>query len=76
MKIHAHILAYNEGRILPFVLDYYSQFCEKIFMYDNMSNDNSDEIYSKYCNVTVNKWESGETLNDHIHLSIKHQGYN
>ena len=41
MKIHSHILAWNEEKILPYTLDYYSTFCEKIFIYDNMS----DEMY-------------------------------
>ena len=30
MKIHAHILAWNEEKILPYTLDHYSEFCEKI----------------------------------------------
>lgn len=58
MKIHAYIIAWNEERILPFTLDHYSQFCEKIFVYDNMSTDGSDEIYKRYDNVKVIKWES------------------
>jgi hypothetical protein len=58
MKIHAYIVAWNEERILPFVLDYYSQFCEKIYMCDNMSTDSSDEIYKKYEKVIVKKWQS------------------
>ena len=48
MRIHAHILAFNEEKILPFTLDYYSLICEKIFIYDNMSTDSSDNIYKKY----------------------------
>lgn len=44
MIIHAHILAWNEEKILPFTLDYYSSFCEKIFIHDNMSTDSSDDI--------------------------------
>ena len=32
MKIHVHILSWNEEKILPFTLDYYSSFCEKIFV--------------------------------------------
>ena len=48
MKIHAHILSWNEEKILPYTLDHYSNICEKIFVYDNMSNDSSDDIYKKY----------------------------
>ena len=58
MKIHAHILSWNEEKILPFTLDYYSNICEKIFIYDNMSTDSSDEIYKKYPKVEAVKWSS------------------
>ena len=75
MVIHAHILAWNEEKILPFTLDHYSQFCNKIFIYDNMSDDGSDEIYKRYDNVTVIKWESGNTLDDLKHAEIKNNAY-
>ena len=58
MKIHAHILAWNEEKILPFTLDYYSNICNKIFIYDNMSTDGSDDIYKKYPKVELIKWDS------------------
>ena len=74
-KIHAHILAWNEEKILPFTLDHYSQFCEKIFIYDNMSTDSSDEIYKKYLNVEVIKWESGNEFNDFYNAKIKSEEY-
>ena len=64
MKIHAHILSWNEEKILPFTLDYYSLICEKIFIYDNMSTDSSDEIYKKYPKVEVIKWDSGNEINE------------
>lgn len=75
MKIHAHILAYNEEKILPFTLDYYSKFCEKIFVYDNMSTDSSDEIYKKYANVNVIKWNSNDEINELNYIQIKSNGY-
>ena len=75
MKIHAHILSWNEEKILPFVLDYYSNICQKIFVYDNMSTDSSDDIYKKYPKVTVIKWDSGEKFNDLTHVEIKNNSY-
>jgi hypothetical protein len=75
MKIHAHILAWNEEKILPFTLDYYSTICEKIFIYDNMSTDSSDEIYKKYPKVEVIKWESGDKFNDLKNVEIKNNFY-
>lgn len=75
MKIHAHILAYNEEKILPFTLDYYSEICDKIFIYDNMSTDSSDEIYKRYPKVIVNKWDSNNEINELNYLNIKNNGY-
>lgn len=74
MIIHAHIIAYNEEKILPFTLDYYSQFCERIFIYDNNSTDSSDEIYKKYPKVTVTKWFAKE-INELNYVNIKTNAY-
>jgi len=75
MKIHAHILAWNEERILPYTLDYYSDICTKIYVYDNMSTDGSDKIYKKYPKVSVIKWSSNETFNDMSNAQIKNNAY-
>jgi hypothetical protein len=75
MKIHAHILAWNEEKILPFTLDYYSNLCEKIFIYDNMSTDGSDEIYKKYPKVEVIKWDSNNEINEINYIKIKSEEY-
>ena len=75
MIIHAHILAYNEEKILPFTLDYYSRICEKIYVYDNMSTDGSDDIYKRYEKVNVIKWDSGNSFNDFYNKEIKTNGY-
>jgi len=75
MKIHAHILSWNEEKILPYTLDYYSQICEKIFIYDNMSTDSSDEIYTKYPKVEVIKWESGNEIHELNYTKIKSEEY-
>lgn len=75
MVIHAHILAYNEEKILPFTLDYYSTICEKIYIYDNMSTDGSDEIYLRYPKVEVIKWSSDGQINEMNYIRIKSNGY-
>lgn len=75
MKIHAYIIAYNEEKLLPFTLDYYSTFCEKIFVYDNHSTDSSDEIYKKYDKVIVNKFYSENSQNEIIQKTIKSEEY-
>jgi hypothetical protein len=61
--------------MLPFTLDYYSSFCEKIFVYDNYSTDSSNEIYKKYDKVTVIKFNSENSQNENIQKTIKSQEY-
>jgi hypothetical protein len=75
MKIHTYIIAYNEEKLLPFTLDYYSTFCEKIFVYDNYSTDSSDEIYKKYDKVEVIKWDSRNEINEMNYIDIKSDEY-
>lgn len=75
MIIHSHILAWNEEKILPYTLDYYSQFCEKIFVHDNMSTDGSNEIYSRYPKVEVLKWDSNGQINEMNYVKIKSNAY-
>lgn len=76
MKIHAHIIAWNEERILPFTLDHYSQFCDKIYIYDNMSTDSSDKIYKKYDKVSVIKWKNPDGLyNELQQVNIRNTAY-
>src|SRR6516162_8113834 len=43
MIIHVHSIVHNEERLLPFFLDHY-RCAEKIFLYDNESNDRTVEI--------------------------------
>jgi hypothetical protein len=75
MKIDAHIIAWNEEKILPFTLDHYSSFCEAIYVWDNMSDDSSDEIYKRYPKVKVIKWDSGNEINELNYVSIKSNCY-
>lgn len=75
MNIHAHILTWNEERILPYTLDYYSKFCSKIFIYDNYSTDSSYEIFKRYDKVKVFQWNSNNSLNDMLNSEIKSNTY-
>jgi glycosyltransferase involved in cell wall biosynthesis len=53
MIIYTYIFCWNEEKILPFTLDHYSQFSDRIFLLDNYSTDKSLKIASKYAKVTV-----------------------
>lgn len=69
--IHYYSLCWNEEKILPFVLEYYSKFCEKIIIMDNESNDNSHSIIKSFSNAEVRTYSSNGEIRDDIYLEIK-----
>lgn len=68
-NIELYMIAFNEGEILPFVLDYYSTFCSKITVYDNFSTDNTREIAEKYGEVKL--FGRAGVLDDQAYLEVK-----
>lgn len=69
--IHLYAVGWNEAKILPFVLKYYMFFVDHFYIYDNYSDDESDEILKTYPQVTVRKFDTGGTFNDVVHQQIK-----
>jgi len=53
MIIYTYIFCWNEEKMLPFTLDHYEQFSDRIFLLDNYSTDKSREIARKYDKVTI-----------------------
>lgn len=52
-SVHIHSIMFNEEYILPFFLDYYSSFADKIFIHDDHSTDSTAEIAKSYPKVTL-----------------------
>jgi glycosyltransferase involved in cell wall biosynthesis len=75
MEIHAHIVTWNEERLIPFTLDYYSLICDKIFIWDNESTDSTQDICKIYPNVEFMTWASGGEINNKIQIEIKSYEY-
>lgn len=71
--VHYYAVCWNEEKILPFMLDYYSQFVDNFFIYDNHSTDNSIRILSEQKKVEVIKFQTDNTFNDIIHTDIKNE---
>jgi glycosyltransferase involved in cell wall biosynthesis len=71
MKIEVFAICYNEEIMLPYFLRHYSQFAERIVIYDNYSTDRSEEICRQFPGVEVIKYDSGNQIRDDIYLDIK-----
>ena len=52
-RLHSYILNYNGEILLPYILQHYSIFSDRIFLLDNYSTDKSREIASKFPKVTI-----------------------
>lgn len=72
MKIACYTIAWNEEKILPYFINHYKQFCNKIVVYDNMSTDNTRQIaLDSGCEVIQWSHNNNEGLNDLSNLNIK-----
>lgn len=70
MQIELYMLVWNEIAILPFVIKHYKQFCSKIVVYDNYSDDGSKEL-AESMGCTVIPFGTSGQLNDLHYLEVK-----
>src|SRR5687767_3353026 len=70
MTIELHLIAWNESRLLPFVLAHYAKFCTSMVVYDNHSDDGTQDIARSYGATVVPFGKPGQ-LNDEEYLKIK-----
>src|SRR6516165_10860911 len=75
MVIHLYALAWNEEVIMPYFLRYYSDFCDKIVIYDNESTDKTVEIVNSFPNTEIRSWNSNNQIDDHLYLRVKNNCY-
>lgn len=69
--VHVYAVCWNEEKIIPFFLNYYNKFVDHFYIYDNYSEDKTDQILWDYPNLTVRKYDTGGTFNDVVHQQIK-----
>jgi hypothetical protein len=69
--IHLYTCCYNEIKILPFVVDYWKQTVDFVYVYDNYSTDGSDKFLEQYDWIKVIKYDTKNKLNDYTLQNIK-----
>lgn len=69
--VHLYTICWNEEKIIPYFINHYKDFVDKFFIYDNESTDSTIELLSKYDNVEIKTYESGNQIRDDIYLKIK-----
>jgi glycosyltransferase involved in cell wall biosynthesis len=70
MKIHLYAQIRNEARILDYFLRHYA-FCEKIFLFDNHSTDDSVQTARKYPNVVITEKYGEQSHQEHNLIHFK-----
>lgn len=70
-KIHVYVVMKNEEDILPFVIQYWSLFADKVFIFDNGSTDRSLEILSKFPTCKIRYFNTNGKMDDGMNQYIK-----
>ena len=74
-KIFVYAVCWNEEKLLPFFIEHYSAFADKIIIYDNESTDSSREIMSKHSKVQRREYSSNNQIRDDLYLKIKNHAW-
>ena len=74
MKIWVYTLCYNEMKILPYIAKYWERYADKVIVYDNGSNDGSQEFLQTLSFVELRHFES-DGFNDLINKNIKNNAW-
>jgi hypothetical protein len=56
---------------MPHLLRYYSKFCEKIYIIDNMSDDSTRDIIKSFDNTEIIDYRSKGKFDDKKHMDLK-----
>jgi glycosyltransferase involved in cell wall biosynthesis len=70
MICEAHIIAWNREDTIGFTIKHYSQFCSRVFIYDNHSSDKTREI-AESLGAIVKLFGTPGVLNDQDYLDVK-----
>lgn len=57
--------------MLPFMFQHYEPFVDRFFIYDNYSDDQSEDIIRSHRNTMVKKYSMGGQIDDFVYLDIK-----
>jgi|GEM_PF-840693 len=75
MKIHVYAVCWNEERMLPYFLRHYSQFADKIFVYENGSTDSSLDILKQNKKVKILNFKTREKLDETVLTRLRSNAY-
>ena len=69
--VHYYAVCWNEEVMLPFMFQHYDHFVNHYTIYDNYSDDRSEEIIRSHPKTEIKKFSMGGQINDLIYQDIK-----
>ena len=75
MRLHIYTVCWNEQELLPYYLRHYSQFAERIVVYDNQSTDATADIVRACSKAEHRIYDTGGVFDDPEILRIKNTAY-
>ena len=75
MTITVYTFLYNEEHILPYFLKHYSQFVDKIIVYNNMSTDNSIDILNNWkdCEIEIRDFSTDNQYDEGTLMKLRNE---
>lgn len=70
MVVHAYVMAWNEAETIHLTIKHYQQFCDKVILLDNFSDDNTREI-AEQMGAEVRLFGIKGVLDDREYTKIK-----
>lgn len=70
IKIWVYVLNYNEMKLIPFCINYWKRFADKVIVYDNESTDGSIEYLSQFDWIEVRSFKM-DKVDENITRDIK-----
>jgi Glycosyl transferase family 2. len=74
-RVHVYTVCWNEQDLLPFFLEHYSAFAERIVVFDNYSTDASPEIVRACDCAELRSFDTDGTFNEEANIQIKNTAY-
>jgi len=74
LKVWQYVLMYNEMRVLPFVVNYWRTYADKVIVYDSNSNDGSIEYLQSIKDIDIEireDYQNDNKLDDENHKNLK-----
>lgn len=75
MITHLYAVCWNEVELLPYFLRHYETFCDKIFIYDNASDDGSRALLDAHPKVVVGDFDNGGQIRDDLLVELKNNAW-